>query len=122
MAAKRPAQPRQRPGRTQIFSCQLNELQFGIAIQYSQVYHSMEDNTVDNTAGQCQCHRSRSIRIDQLAILARENGLSMQTILDRAVEAYRRQTCPYKSHNADFAALSSSKPQEYAEDQEVRKL
>jgi len=28
----------------------------------------------------------------QLAALAKENGLPMQTILDRAVEAYRRQS------------------------------
>jgi len=42
----------------------------------------------------------------QLATLARENGLSMQTILDQAVEAYRRQSF-LEALNADFAALKA---------------
>jgi len=56
----------------------------------------------------------------QLAALARENGLSMQTILDRAVEAYRRQSF-LEALNADFAALRAQ-PEEWAEEQAERKL
>jgi hypothetical protein len=40
----------------------------------------------------------------QLAELARNNGLSMQAILDNAVEAYRRQVF-LEGLNADFAVL-----------------
>ena len=56
----------------------------------------------------------------QLAALARENGLSMQTILDRAVEAYRRQSF-LEALNADFAALRAN-PEEWASEMEERKL
>lgn len=56
----------------------------------------------------------------QLVNLARENGLPMQTILDRAVEAYRRHSF-LEALNADFAALRS-KPNEWAEELEERKL
>lgn len=56
----------------------------------------------------------------QLAALAKENGLSMQTILDLAVEAYRRQSF-LEALNADFAALRA-KPEEWAEEMEERKL
>src|ERR1043166_6730253 len=44
----------------------------------------------------------------QLAALARENGLSMQTILDRAVKAYRRQSF-LEALNAVIAAWRPSK-------------
>jgi hypothetical protein len=43
----------------------------------------------------------------QLAALARENGLTMQAIIDRAVEAYRRQNF-LEGLNADFAALKEN--------------
>jgi len=56
----------------------------------------------------------------QLATLAKENGLSMQTILDQAVEAYRRQSF-LEALNSDFAALKAS-PEAWAEEQEERKL
>lgn len=56
----------------------------------------------------------------QLATLAKENGLSMQTILDQAVEAYRRQSF-LTALNDDFAALKAQ-PEEWAEEQEERKL
>jgi hypothetical protein len=56
----------------------------------------------------------------QLATLAEENGLSMQTILDRAVEAYRRQSF-LEALNADFAALRAQ-PDKWAEEQAERKL
>lgn len=56
----------------------------------------------------------------QLVNLARENGLPMQTILDRAVEAYRRQAF-IEALNSDFAALKE-KPQDWAEEMEERKL
>lgn len=56
----------------------------------------------------------------QLAALAKENGLSMQAILDLAVEAYRRQSF-LEALNADFAALRA-KPEEWAEEMEERKL
>lgn len=56
----------------------------------------------------------------QLALLARENGLSMQTILDLAVEAYRRQSF-LEALNADFAALRAN-PEEWAEEMEERQL
>ena len=54
----------------------------------------------------------------QLTTLAKENGLSMQTILYRAVEAYRRQSF-LEALNADFATLRA-KPEEWAEEQEER--
>ena len=56
----------------------------------------------------------------QLAALAKENGLSMQSILDRAVEVYRRQSF-LEALNADFATLRT-KPKEWAEEMEERKL
>ncbi len=56
----------------------------------------------------------------QLAALAKENGLSMQTILDRAVEAYRRQSF-LEALNADFATLQAQS-EEWAEEMEERKL
>lgn len=56
----------------------------------------------------------------QLAALAKENGLSIQTILDRAVEAYCRQSF-LEALNADFATLRAQ-PEEWAEEMEERKL
>ncbi len=56
----------------------------------------------------------------QLAALAQENGLSMQTILDQAVEAYRRQSF-LEALNADFVALKTHS-EDWAEEQEERKL
>ena len=56
----------------------------------------------------------------QLAALARANGLSMQTILDRAVEAYRRQSF-LEALNCDFAALRAQ-PEKWAEEMEERTL
>ena len=56
----------------------------------------------------------------QLTALARENGISMQTVLDQAVESYRRQSF-LAALNADFAALKS-RPEEWAEEQEERKI
>jgi predicted kinase len=56
----------------------------------------------------------------QLAALALENGLSMQTILDQAVEAYRRQSF-LEALNADFAALKAQ-PEKWADEQEERKI
>ncbi len=56
----------------------------------------------------------------QLAALARENGLSMQTILDRAVEVYRRQSF-LEALNADFAILRAQ-PEEWAEEMQEREL
>jgi len=56
----------------------------------------------------------------QLATLAKENGLSMQAVLDQAVEAYRRQSF-LAALNSDFAALKAQ-PEEWDEEQEERKL
>ncbi len=56
----------------------------------------------------------------QLTALSKENGLPMQTILDRAVEAYRRHSF-LEALNADFAALRAQ-PEEWAEEMEERKL
>ena len=56
----------------------------------------------------------------QLTALAKENGLSIQTIVDRAVEAYRRQTF-IEALNADFAALRAHS-EEWAEELEDRKF
>ena len=55
-----------------------------------------------------------------LAALAKENGLSMQTILDRALEAYHRRSF-LKSLNSDFAALQAN-PVEWDDELEERKL
>jgi hypothetical protein len=56
----------------------------------------------------------------QLTALAKEKGLSMQTILDLAVETYRRQSF-LEALNADFASLRA-KPEEWTEEMEERKL
>ena len=56
----------------------------------------------------------------QLAVLAKENGMSMQTVLDRAVEVYRRQSF-LDALNEDFTALRA-KPDEWEEEMEERKL
>lgn len=56
----------------------------------------------------------------QLAALARESGLSMQTLVDRAVEAYRRQGF-LEALNADFATLRTQ-PEAWAEEKEEREL
>lgn len=56
----------------------------------------------------------------KLTNLAKESGLSMQGILDRAVEAYSRQ-CFLEALNADFAALQAHL-EEWAEEMEERKL
>ncbi len=69
--------------------------------------------------------RSVNVRVSkqthqQLTELAKENGLSMQTVLDRAVEAYRRQSF-LEALNADFAALRQD-PQAWQEELEERKL
>ena len=56
----------------------------------------------------------------QLATLAKENGISMQAVLDLAVEAYRRQSF-LAALNDDFTALKAQ-PQEWAEEQEERNL
>lgn len=56
----------------------------------------------------------------QLAALAKESGLSMQTILDRAVEIYRRQSF-LQALNADFATLRSQQ-EEWDAEIEERKL
>ena len=56
----------------------------------------------------------------QLTALTKQNGLSMQTILDRAVEAYRRQSF-LESLNADFAALQT-RTEEWTEELAERKL
>ena len=56
----------------------------------------------------------------QLAVLAKENGLSMQTVLEQAVEAYRRRRF-LEALNEDFAALRA-RPEEWAEELEERKL
>ncbi|MBC7529592.1 MAG: toxin-antitoxin system protein [Chthonomonadaceae bacterium] len=56
----------------------------------------------------------------RLVSLAKENGLTMQIILDKAVEAYRRQTF-LEGLNADFAALRAQ-PEEWRAEQEEREL
>ena len=56
----------------------------------------------------------------QLTAIANENGISMQTVLDRAVEAYRRQSF-LEALNTDFAALRTQSD-EWAEEREERKL
>lgn len=56
----------------------------------------------------------------QLTTLAKENGVSMQAVLDKAVEAYRRQSF-LEALNNDFATLKN-KPKEWVEEIEERKL
>ena len=56
----------------------------------------------------------------QLTALARESDLPMQTILDLAVEAYRRQSF-LEALNADFAALRAQ-AEDWAEEMEERQL
>ena len=55
-----------------------------------------------------------------LSTLAKESGVSMQTVLDKAVEAYRRQSF-LEALNNDFATLKDS-AEEWAEEMEERKL
>lgn len=56
----------------------------------------------------------------QLVTLAKESGVSMQSVLDKAVEAYRRQSF-LEALNKDFATLKDSS-EEWAEEIEERKL
>lgn len=56
----------------------------------------------------------------QLAMLAKERGLSMQMVLEQAVEAYRRQSF-LEALNADFAVLRTQS-EEWEAEQEERKL
>ena len=55
----------------------------------------------------------------QLATLAKENGISMQSVLDKAVEAYRRQSF-LEALNKDFATLKDNS-EEWVEEIEERK-
>lgn len=56
----------------------------------------------------------------QLATLAKESGTSMQSVLDKAVEAYRRQSF-LEALNKDFEILKDN-PEKWAEEREERKL
>lgn len=57
---------------------------------------------------------------EQLVALAKENGLSMQTILEHAGEVYRRQ-CFLEALNSDFATLRSN-PEDWTEEMAERHL
>ena len=56
----------------------------------------------------------------KLTYLAKQSGVSMQSVLDDAVESYRRQAF-LEGLNADFAALKS-RPDDWADELEERKL
>jgi hypothetical protein len=56
----------------------------------------------------------------QLTALTKQNGLFMQTILESAVEAYRRQSF-LEALNTEFAALQA-RTEEWTEELTERKL
>ena len=55
-----------------------------------------------------------------LTTLAHEGGVSMQTVLDRAVEVYRRRAF-LEGLNGDFATMRAN-PEAWAEETEEREL